>query len=122
MYFVAMRNGRVVELVQVCYELTPDNLKRELNGLTQAMRYFHLNKATLVTFSDTDVIREADHEINVVAAHRYLAQPAHCTFDLLHSLPNDRCRKEKFRKNEAAVGNDWLIEILQGVPDSNKLG
>jgi predicted AAA+ superfamily ATPase len=70
--FVAMKNGHVVELVQVCYELTPDNLKRELNGLTMAMRYFHLNKATLVTFSDTDVIKEADDEIEVVPAYRYL--------------------------------------------------
>lgn len=70
--FVAMKNGQVVELVQVCYELTPDNLKRELNGLTMAMRYFHLNKATLVTFSDTDVIKQADDEIEVVPAYSYL--------------------------------------------------
>jgi predicted AAA+ superfamily ATPase len=70
--FVAMKNGHVVELVQVCYELTPDNLKRELNGLTQAMRYFHKNKATLVTFSDTDIINEADNKIEVVPAYRYL--------------------------------------------------
>jgi uncharacterized protein len=70
--FVAMKNGHVVELVQVCYELTPDNLKRELNGLKMAMRYFHLDKATLVTFSDTDLIREADYEIEVVPAYRYL--------------------------------------------------
>src|SRR5674476_1419848 len=31
--FVAMKHGSVIELVQVCYELNPDNLKRELNGL-----------------------------------------------------------------------------------------
>lgn len=70
--FVAMKNGNVLALVQVCYELSPDNLKRELNGLLQAMRYFNLKKATIVTFSNADFIKEEDYEIEVVPAYRYL--------------------------------------------------
>ena len=70
--FVAMKNGVVTELVQVCYELTPDNLKRELNGLLQAMRFFNQNKATIVTFSGTDLIKEDTYEIAVVPAYKYL--------------------------------------------------
>lgn len=70
--FIAMKNGSVEELVQVCYELTPDNLKRELNGLQQAMRFFNLSKGTIVTFSNTDFIKEADYEIEVIPAFKYL--------------------------------------------------
>jgi len=70
--FVAMKNGSVTELIQVCYELTPDNLKREKNGLLAAMRFFNLHKATIVTFSDTDFITEDSYEIKVVPAYKYL--------------------------------------------------
>ncbi len=72
--FVAMQNSQVVELVQVCYELTPDNLKREKNGLLQAMRFFNQIKATIVTFSNSDLIKEDQYEIMVVPAYQYLTQ------------------------------------------------
>jgi predicted AAA+ superfamily ATPase len=70
--FVAVKNSQVIELVQVCYELTPDNLKREKNGLLQAMRFFNLTKASIVTFSNSDLIKEDEYEIMVVPAFKYL--------------------------------------------------
>jgi predicted AAA+ superfamily ATPase len=70
--FVAMKHGAVSKLVQVCYELTPDNLKRELNGLLQAMRFFNLNTATIVTFANTDFIKKDGFEIDVIPAYKYL--------------------------------------------------
>ena len=70
--FVAMKNGTVSQLVQVCYELTPDNLKRELNGLLQAMRFFNQAKATIVTFDNSDKIIQDGFEISVIPAYKYL--------------------------------------------------
>lgn len=70
--FVAMKKGSVTELVQVCYNLTPDNLKREMAGLLQAMRFFDLHKATIVTFSNSDFLKEDSYEIEVVPAYKYL--------------------------------------------------
>lgn len=70
--FVAIKNG-IVELVQVCYELTPDNLKREVNGLIEAMRFFKLHNATIVTFANNDLIEENDRRIEVIPAYKYLA-------------------------------------------------
>ena len=70
--FVAMKNNVVTEIVQVCYELTPDNLKRELNGLLQAMKFFNLQKAKIVTFSNTDFIHQDEFEIEVIPAFKYL--------------------------------------------------
>lgn len=70
--FIAMKNGVVSRLVQVCYELTPDNLKRELNGLLQAMRFFNQREAVIVTFANTDVIEQDGFVIKVVPAYTYL--------------------------------------------------
>jgi len=71
--FVAMKHGAVKEIVQVCYELTPDNLKRELNGLLKAMRYFNQFKATIVTFANSDFIDEDGCKIKVIPAYKYLS-------------------------------------------------
>jgi len=70
--FVVMKNGAVVELVQVCYELTPDNVQRELNGLIKAMRFFKQQKARIVTFSNSDHIEEDGYKIDVIPAYAYL--------------------------------------------------
>ena len=72
--FVAIKNGNVKKLVQVCYELTQDNLKRELNGLLQAMRFFNIKNGTIVTFNNTDRIKEEDFEIEVVPAYSFLLE------------------------------------------------
>jgi hypothetical protein len=72
--FVAMKNGQVVELVQVCYELTPDNLKRELNGLIKAMKFFSFKKGVIVTFNNSDLLHQDDFEIEVIPAHTFLLQ------------------------------------------------
>jgi len=70
--FVAVKNSKVVELVQVCYELTPDNLNREKNGLLKAMNFFNITSATIVTFSNADILKEDKYEIKVVPAFQYL--------------------------------------------------
>ena len=70
--FVAMNNGQVMELVQVCYELTADNLQRELNGLLAAMQFFGQQKATIVTFTGVDHIVKEGFTIEVVPAYQFL--------------------------------------------------
>jgi uncharacterized protein len=72
--FVAMKNGVVVELIQVCYELTPDNIKRELNGLIKAMKFFSFQKGVIVTFNNSDLLHQDDFEIEVIPAHTFLLQ------------------------------------------------
>jgi predicted AAA+ superfamily ATPase len=72
--FVVMKKGKVIKLVQVCYELTPDNLKRELNGLLQAMRFFNIKAATIVTFNNSDLIKTEGFEIEVIPAYQYLSK------------------------------------------------
>ncbi len=72
--FVAMRNGIVAKLVQVCYELTPENIKREINGLLKAMQFFKVPKGEIITLSESDTIRKEGYEIAVIPAYKYLGK------------------------------------------------
>ncbi|MDI3521651.1 MAG: uncharacterized protein PWR04_1639, partial [Anaerophaga sp.] len=64
----------VQEIIQVCYELTPDNLDREVKGIVEAMRYFNFSKGTIVTFSQKDKIIVNTYEIEVVPAWEKLVE------------------------------------------------
>lgn len=68
----SLSSHAIAELVQVCYELTPDNLDRELNGLMGAMRFFNMPEATIVTYSGKDVLKKEGFTIRVVPAYTFL--------------------------------------------------
>ncbi|MDD3779031.1 MAG: ATP-binding protein, partial [Proteiniphilum sp.] len=55
--FVVRLKDKTTQLIQVCWELTPENLEREINGLTDAMRFFNTKNALVVTAGSTDTIR-----------------------------------------------------------------
>lgn len=72
--FIAMKHGKVAELIQVCYELTPDNLDRELNGLLAAMRFFHIPSGTIITHAGSDRITKEGYTVTVIPAYKYLTE------------------------------------------------
>lgn len=52
--FIVSEHGKVKEAVQVCHELTPDNLDREIEGLVAALEFLNLKKGKIVTLTQTD--------------------------------------------------------------------
>jgi predicted AAA+ superfamily ATPase len=70
--FVIKEKNTVTRVVQACYELNADNLKRELNGLKEAMAYFDLKEGTIVTMNQTDTFDQGDKQIRVVSANEWL--------------------------------------------------
>ncbi|MDR2898142.1 MAG: ATP-binding protein [Spirochaetaceae bacterium] len=54
--------------VQVCWELSPDNQEREINGLIKAMDFFNQEKGTIITFNTEDTIQIAGKRIDVIPA------------------------------------------------------
>lgn len=70
--FVAFKNGAVAELIQVCFDLNPDNLDREINGLLAAMQFFNMQESTIITFEDSDSIEKEGYTIDIVPAFEYL--------------------------------------------------
>lgn len=70
--FVVFEKEAIHEVVQACYDLTRDNLKRELNGLYEALDFFDLKEGTIVTLNQTDRFEENGKVANVVPAHEFL--------------------------------------------------
>ena len=62
--------------VQVCLELTPQNLARELRGVVAAARLPGRRRAVVVTLDQTDHLREDGVDVEVVPAWRFLEQGA----------------------------------------------
>jgi predicted AAA+ superfamily ATPase len=53
-FIVTNQNGKIIDLLQVCYSFTDDNvLKRELEPLKKAMKYFNLKESFIIT-ADTE--------------------------------------------------------------------
>ncbi|MCZ2392767.1 MAG: ATP-binding protein [Chitinophagales bacterium] len=52
--FVVFNKDKLDELVQVCYHINEDNLKREIEGLEEAMNFFDVQEGKIITFNQTD--------------------------------------------------------------------
>lgn len=70
--FVCLKNNKIAECIQVCYDLNPDNLARELQGLTKALSNFDLSKGTIVTFNQSDYFEKEGMQITVIPANQFL--------------------------------------------------
>jgi len=70
--FVVMQNSQVVQLIQVCFELNPENIVRERQGLKEAMDFFKTNKGTIITYNQTDRYIQDGVKIDVIPAWKYI--------------------------------------------------
>jgi len=66
--FIMLENGKIKELIQVCYELNDLNFSREYNGLNEAMDFFNTSDGTIITFNYMDKFEKDGKSINVVPA------------------------------------------------------
>jgi predicted AAA+ superfamily ATPase len=72
--FVAMERGNVKQLVQVCFHVDDMNLKREFDGLKEAMDCFGVKTGIIVTFNQQERFEENGCTVRLVPAHRYLLE------------------------------------------------
>ena len=66
--FVCLQNNTVVSLIQVCDSLTPENRKRETEGLLEAMNTYRLIQGTLLTRGKPETISlpETEQTIQII--------------------------------------------------------
>lgn len=69
--FVVCENNKVEQLIQVCYDLNKDNSSREIDALIDAMDFFKLDSAIIITLKQNDVILHKGKQINVIPAHEF---------------------------------------------------
>ena len=70
--FIVFVNGVAVEAVQVCFDLNPDNLDRELNGALEALASLNLKEGKIITVHQKDRYEKEGCIINVIPCHEFL--------------------------------------------------
>lgn len=58
--------------VQVCYDLNTDNLRREVNGLAEAIGELGLSEGFIFTFSQKDELEKDGKTINVIPVWEWM--------------------------------------------------
>lgn len=70
--FVVKWNEEIIGAVQVCWELSADNLQREIKGLKAAISETQAPKGVLLTWNQEDLLQE----ITVMPVWKWLLMPA----------------------------------------------
>jgi len=69
--FVVHQQGKLKGLYQVCWQLGPDNLDRELSGLVEAMNFFGVKAASMITYDQSDSFVKDGKTITVQPFHEW---------------------------------------------------
>lgn len=70
--FMVFNKDAIQEVVQVCHELNPDNLNRELNGILEALTFFNKKEGKIITFRQKDRFEKEGRIIEVIPCHDFL--------------------------------------------------
>ncbi|MDR0575111.1 MAG: ATP-binding protein [Tannerella sp.] len=70
--FVVMKNEKIEQVIQVCYELSLENREREMRGLRAAMQFFNTDNGLIITYNRHDTYMQDGKKINVVPAWEFL--------------------------------------------------
>lgn len=77
--FIAIKQGKPAEIVQVCYDLNQDNLQREIAGLLDALNYFDEEKGKIITFNQKDRFEKDGKIIEVLPFHEFAGIAFDCS-------------------------------------------
>lgn len=72
--FLVKEKNAIVNAIQVCYELTEDNKKREIDGLIEALEKFGLSEGLILTYDQQDTLEISGKTIAVVPAWRWFQE------------------------------------------------
>lgn len=71
--FVAFYKGKPKEIIQSCYEITPENLDRELNGLLAALEFFKIPSGKIVTLNQRDSFTKEGKKMEMIPLKDFLS-------------------------------------------------
>lgn len=72
--FLTVNKGKITGLIQVCFELNEDNLKREMDGLAEAMEKHKIKEGTIITFNTEDSLKQEGKTILVKPAWKWMLE------------------------------------------------
>ena len=71
-YAIYSLQSEIAPRFQVCIKLDEDNTGREVDGLAEAMDFFSLTKATIISRDQSDIIRIGKKIIDVVPFYNWV--------------------------------------------------
>jgi uncharacterized protein len=72
--FLVKERNKITKAIQVCYNLSEENKKREINGLIEAMTEFNLNEGLILTYEQEDEIIVENKKILVKPAWKWMLE------------------------------------------------
>lgn len=72
--FLVKKHLHISEAIQVAYALNAENYKREIAGLTEAMKAFDIPKGTLIVFEENKFTLNLPEGIKVIPAYKWLLE------------------------------------------------
>lgn len=70
--FIIKEGGEVKQLIQVCYELTYDNEKREIKPLITASRELRCKNLIIITMDQEDIVEKDNLKIRIIPVWKWL--------------------------------------------------
>ena len=70
--FVIKKGSNITQLTQVCYELTPENEKRELNSLIKASKELNCKNLQIITWNRQETIKKEGKNIKIIPLWKWL--------------------------------------------------
>jgi len=69
--FIVMEKGKVIQCLQVCYNLNADNQNRELDGLFDALAFFSMDTGWLITHDQRDKVERNGKVVHILPFHTW---------------------------------------------------
>lgn len=72
--FVISEKGKIVQAVQVCVKLDDHNLKRETDGLVEALKELKLDSGLIITLDQEDKLEIDEKKLDVIPAWKWMSK------------------------------------------------
>ena len=71
--FIVKNGKEILYVIQVCVKVHTDNMKREVQGLVEALTFFNKDEGVIITLNQDDVLIESNKKINLISANNWLS-------------------------------------------------
>jgi predicted AAA+ superfamily ATPase len=72
--FLVKEQNKITQAIQVCYQLTPENKKREMDGLLEAIKKFKPKQALIITEDEESTEKHQGKTIKITPLWKWLLQ------------------------------------------------
>ncbi len=72
--FIIKEKDKIIDALQVCFDLDEENKTRKINGLIEALEKFNIKKGIILTYKQEDEFKIKDKKVKVLPVWKWLAE------------------------------------------------